>query len=114
MKPLSYYSANLMPHPVAGDDGTQRYRVPAQHLISLQLAAGSTLTLHDPEGEQAAQLIAFDATCKVNLASLGAAANSDIKPLRAWMDANNHKSCQGISVFGKNKWFHTKSFRNSN
>ena len=100
MRPLSYYSANPMPHPVMGADGTQRYRVPAQHLISLQLAAGSTITLHDPEGEQEAQLIAFDKDGKADLASLGAAANSDIAPLRKWMDANDHKSCQGISIFG--------------
>lgn len=69
MKPLSYYSANPMPSPVLGDDGIQRYRVPAQHLISLQLAAGSTLTLSDPEGEQEVQLIAFDSNGKPALES---------------------------------------------
>ena len=100
MKPLSYYSANPMPSPVLGDDGIQRYRVPAQHLISLQLAAGSTLTLSDPEGEQEVQLIAFDSNGKPALESLGAAANSDIAPLRNWMDANDQTSCQGISIFG--------------
>ena len=100
MKPLSYYSANPMPSPVSGDDGIQRYRVPAQHIISLQLAAGSTLTLSDPEGEQEVQLIAFDSDGKPALESLGAAANSDIAPLRNWMDANDQTSCQGISIFG--------------
>ncbi|MFQ3212463.1 MAG: hypothetical protein ACI9AH_001912, partial [Oceanospirillaceae bacterium] len=78
MKPLSYYSANPMPSPVLGDDGTQRYRVPAQHLISLQLAAGSTLTLNDPEGEQEVQLMAFDSNGNPALESLGVTANSDI------------------------------------
>ena len=100
MKPLSYYSANPMPHPVLGDDGTQRYRVPAQHLISLQLAAGSTLTLHDPEGQQEAQIMAFDAQGKPAINSLGTEANSDIGYLRQWMDTNNHSSCKGISVLG--------------
>lgn len=100
MKPLSYYSANPMPHPISGDDGTQRYRVPAQHLISLQLAAGSTITLHDPEGQQEAQVMAFDAQGKPAINSLGTEANSDIGYLRQWMDANNHSSCQGISVLG--------------
>ena len=100
MNPLSYYSANPMPHPVMGDDGTQRFRVPAQHVISLRLAAGSILTLNDPEGEQEVQLATFDNAGKPAINSLGVAANSDIASLRQWMGSNNHISCQGISIFG--------------
>ncbi|MCS5557948.1 MAG: DUF1989 domain-containing protein, partial [Oceanospirillaceae bacterium] len=66
----------------------------------LQLAAGSTLTLHDPEGQQEAQVMAFDTQGKPAINSLGTEANSDISYLRQWMGANNHSSCKGISVLG--------------
>ena len=100
MTPLSYYSANPMPPPVLGDDGTQRFTVPAQHVIALKLSAGSTLTLNDPEGGQEVQLAAFDNEGNPAINSLGVAANSDIASLRQWMDSNDHVSCQGISAFG--------------
>ncbi len=62
--------------------GQERYRVPGAGAIGIALAAGDTLTIIDPEGAQAGEILAFDQEGRSNPSALGVDAKHEPEGLQ--------------------------------
>jgi len=63
--------------------GSERYRVPAQGTIMIELYAGDRLTLIDPEGGQPGELLVFDQQGRSIPDALGVSANAGAEGVRS-------------------------------
>lgn len=69
------------------EPGLERYRIPAQGSIIVELQAGDRLTLIDPEGGQPGELLVFDRNGKSMPGALGVTAGAEPESIRAILGA---------------------------
>ena len=81
-----------------GGPRLERFEVPGGGAWLFQIGAGDTVTVVNLEGGQRAELVAADATGRVDAGLLGVTANADASGLRALLAAGNGAGLGGLRL----------------